>query len=112
MRTLLILLFLLPAFAGQAQDKKKLESISIRTSVVCGTCKKTIEEDLLYAKGVKVVEVDVDANLIHVDYDPRKTDPDGVRVAVTRIGYDADGLPANAKAFLALPACCQRPDKH
>jgi len=112
MRTLLLLLFLMPGLAGQAQDKKKLESVSISTSVVCGTCKKTIQEELLYAKGVKHVEVDVDANLIHVDFDPRKTDADGVRVAVTRIGYKADELPAHPKAFSELPACCQRPDKH
>lgn len=112
MRTLLLLLFLLPALAGQAQDKKKLESVSIRTSAVCGTCKKTIMEDLMYAKGVKVVEVDLDAGLVHVDFDPRKTDADGVRVALTRIGYSADGLPPDPKAFNALPGCCQRPDKH
>lgn len=107
-----MLLFLLPALAGQAQDKKKLESVAIRTSAVCGTCKKTIQEELMYAKGVKQVEVDLNAGLIHVDFDPRKTDADGVRVAVTRIGYQADELPPNPKAFNALPDCCQRPDKH
>ena len=107
-----MLLFLLPAFAGQAQDRKKLESVSIHTSVVCGTCKKTIEEELIFAKGVKQVEVDVEANTIHVDFDPRKTDADGVRVAVNRIGYQADELPADPKAFGSLPECCQRPDKH
>lgn len=112
MKKLLLLLFLLPALAGQAQDKKKLESVAIRTSAVCGMCKKTIMEDLMYAKGVKHVEVDLDAGIIHVDFDPRKTDADGVRVAVTRIGYQADELPADPKAFKALPACCQRSEKH
>jgi copper chaperone CopZ len=69
-------------------------------------------EELLYAKGVKHVEVDLDAGLVHVDLDPRKTDADGVRVALTRIGYQADELPADPKAFNALPGCCQRPEKH
>lgn len=107
-----MLLFLLPAIAGQAQDKKKMESLTIRTSAVCGTCKKTIESELLFAKGVKQVEVDLERGVIHVDYDPRRTDADGVRVAVTRIGYSADELPADPKAFQALPSCCQRSEKH
>ncbi len=107
MRKLLLMLLLLPALAATAQNKN-IDTLSIRTSAVCDMCVTTIEGELIYEKGVKKVKLDLATNLIHVDYDPRKTDPDAIRKAVTRLGYYADDLPGDPKAFAALPDCCQK----
>lgn len=42
-----------------AQDKKKVAELDIRTSTVCDMCVKTIEENMIYEKGVKAVRVDL-----------------------------------------------------
>ncbi|MBK9289832.1 MAG: heavy-metal-associated domain-containing protein [Flavobacteriales bacterium] len=70
-------------------------------------CEKTIETELVYTKGVKKVDVDLSTAAVSVTYDPRKTDADKLRAALTKLGYSADGTPGNASAFAKLPQCCQ-----
>ena len=43
-----------------------------------------------------------------MEYDPRKTDPEAIRTAVTKLGYSADDLPGDEEAFKKLPDCCQK----
>ncbi|MBS1583485.1 MAG: cation transporter [Bacteroidetes bacterium] len=107
----LLMTALLPLFlagATNAQDKKPLAGVDIHTNAVCDMCKSTIEKELVYEKGVKGVHVDLAANVIHVDYDAKRTDPDKLRTAVTKLGYSADGTAPDAEARKALPACCQK----
>ncbi len=108
-QTILFLAFMLGlSMTTSAQDKKKVEHLDIRTSTVCDMCETTIEENLIYEKGVKSVNVDLAHNSIHIEYDPKKTTPDAIRTAVTKLGYYADDLPGDEKAFKNLPACCQK----
>jgi len=108
MKKIIAILCLAHALSGSAQDTKKTAVLEVRTSSVCDMCEKMIEENLIYEKGVKKVDLDLPASLIRVDYDPRKTTPDAIRVAVTKLGYSADDMPGDAKAFSQLPACCQK----
>lgn len=107
MKNLLILLMLLPAFALHAQNDK-LDTLVVRTSAVCDMCVTTIESEMIYEKGVKKVTVDLAAVTVTVQYDPRKTNPDALRKGVTKLGYYADDLAGDPKAFANLPACCQK----
>lgn len=103
---LLVALFL--GTSAQSQDKKKTEEITIKTSAVCGMCKERIEHDMSYAKGVKSVSLDLKTKDLTVNYHPKKTTPDEIRKAVSKIGYDADGVEADPKAYEKLPACCKK----
>ena len=87
---------------------KKTATIAIQSTGICDMCEKTIETELIYEKGVRSVEVDLAASIIHVGYDPKKTSPDQVRTAITKLGYYADDQPGDARAFAKLPACCQK----
>ena len=109
MKTYITLFLLLLTTLVMAQDdKKKTTKLEIRTSTICDMCEKTIEENMIYEKGVKSVNVDLSASLIHVEYDAKKTTPDALRIAVTKLGYSADDLPGDEAAFKKLPACCQK----
>ena len=103
---ILFTLMLVPSLL-MAQDKK-LSTLDVRTSSVCGMCEETIENGLIYEKGVKSVDLDLTTGIIHVEYDARKTDADKLHTAVTKMGYSADDIPADPKAFADLPACCQK----
>ena len=107
MRTILLLLSLLIGPLVNAQDHTPV-TLDIHTNAVCDMCKKTLEGELIYEKGVKAVHLDLTANVIHVDYDPKRTDPDKLRTAVTKLGYMADGQQPDLKARKALPECCQK----
>lgn len=82
--------------------------VKIKTSAVCDMCKKTIEHDLLFEKGIKKVSVDLDTKVATVVYNLKKTDEEKIRVAITKIGYDADSLAADSMAYLKLPDCCKK----
>ncbi|HMN05487.1 MAG TPA: heavy metal-associated domain-containing protein [Flavobacteriales bacterium] len=112
LKTLAVIALMIVAGATQAQtaSKSKTAQIDIHSNPVCGECKRTIETEMLYVKGVHSVTVDLEAKVIHVGYNPKKTGPEKLREAVSKIGYEADGLAPDMKARKALPACCQLDD--
>ena len=92
-----------------AQDKKKsTEEIKIQTSAVCGMCEERIETNIAYEKGVKSVELEDSTKIVTIGYDPRKTNPDQLRTAISKVGYDADDVAADPVAYEKLPACCKK----
>ncbi len=99
-------------FTSQAQSKNnnsnKPETIQIKTSAVCNMCKKTIEKDLAFEKGVKSAELNVATQMLTVSYFPKKTNPDKIRKAVSKTGYDADNVQAEAKSYEKLDECCKK----
>lgn len=94
--------------AGYAQS----DTIVVQTSSVCNTCKKTIERDLSFEKGIKSSSLDVATSKLTVIYDSRKTTPEKIRQRISKIGYDADDIKRDPKAFKKLPGCCQDPRGH
>ena len=95
---------------GYSQDKKKknYEEVQIQTSAVCGMCEERIEGNMAYEKGVKKVELNDETKVVTIGYDPRKTNPDNLRTAVSKIGYDADDVKADPVAYEKLPGCCKK----
>jgi periplasmic mercuric ion binding protein len=85
------------------------DTIIIKTSAICDECKERIEHDLSFEKGVKSAKLDLETKMVTVVYNSDKTSPAKIAEAITKIGYDADSLKADAKAFKKLPECCQRP---
>ncbi len=92
--------------------KAQTDTVKIITTSLCSTCKKTIEHNLSFEKGIKKSIVNIDTKELTVIYDSKKTNPDKIRLALTKIGYDADSLKADPKAYNRLPDCCKDPEKH
>jgi periplasmic mercuric ion binding protein len=92
---------------GYGQDKKSVE-IKIKTSAVCNMCKDRIEQGLAYEKGIKDVSLDVETKVATIRYNPKKTSPEEIRKAISKLGYDADEVPADKVAYEKLPPCCKK----
>jgi copper chaperone CopZ len=104
MRKLVLMIALIGvSFILKAQSEK----VEIKTSAVCGMCKSTIERDLAFEKGVKSSTLDLDTKILTVEFNAKRTSPDKIRTRVTKIGYHADSLQRDAKAYAKLPLCCQ-----
>jgi copper chaperone CopZ len=103
-----LVLFMFLQLTARAQQ----DTVFIKTSAVCKTCKKKIEGDISFEKGVKKVNLDLNTKVLMVVYDSRKTSPEKLRLAVTQTGYDADTIPRNPKAFKRLPDCCKEEQEH
>jgi periplasmic mercuric ion binding protein len=92
-----------------AQEQKNEAKILIQTSAQCEQCKKRIEETMAFEPGVKNSVLDLKTKQVTVVYNPKKTSPDKIRAALSKVGYDADNVPADQKAYKKLPACCKKP---
>jgi copper chaperone CopZ len=103
--TIALVLALIATQAVKAQN----DTLRIQTSAVCGTCKETIENDLSFVKGIISSNLVVKTKELTVVYDSKKIDANKIRIEVTKIGYDADSLKADPKAFKHLPDCCKKP---
>jgi copper chaperone CopZ len=91
-----------------ASAQKKVEEVKIQTSAQCEDCKERIEKELVYTKGVKSVDLDLETKIVTVSYRTDKTDADKLRKAIAGVGYDADDVKADPKAYDKLPACCKK----
>ncbi len=91
-----------------AQEKKKIEEIKIKTSAICGMCEERIESNMKFEKGITFVELDDKTKIVTLKYRIAKTNPDKIRKAISKLGYDADDIPADEKAYEKLPACCKK----
>jgi cation transport ATPase len=106
-----IIAIILVSIPGMAQDEEKAtetKEITIKSSVVCDMCKDRVEHNMAFEKGVKSVTVNLETKEIEITYRADKTDPDKLRKAVSKIGYDADDVEADPKAYEKLPKCCKK----
>ena len=82
--------------------------VQFKTSAVCDMCKARIEKSLIHEKGVQSAVLDVSTKVLTVTYKSDDTTPAALRIAVQKIGYDANEFTADARAFNRLPDCCKK----
>ena len=76
--------------ASQISVFSQTDTVKIKTSAVCNTCKKTIEESLSFEKGIKKSSLDLETKVITVIYNPSKTNAEKIRmVELAFIIYDS-----------------------
>ena len=95
--------------AQKQRDKPlKRSSVTIQTSGLCEMCKEHIETALAYEKGVKSSNFDEKTGKVVVYYNPDKVSTDKLKQTISSIGYDADDIKADKKAFDKLDECCKK----
>ncbi|MGB0917253.1 MAG: heavy-metal-associated domain-containing protein [Flavobacteriales bacterium] len=109
-----IALVLGTSLAAFAQDK--LETITIKTSIVCDHCMKcddcgyNIDTSIRKAKGIRKININPDKSTVQVTYNAEKTSPDEIRIALSKSGFDADDVKADPEAYKKLDGCCKKPE--
>lgn len=116
MKTLLKSLFLfigMIVFSNTAVAQKTTQTAVIKTVIhcdhckVCETCGEKFNKTLLREKGVQMVILDEKAMTIKVVFNSKKTDLEKIKLAITKLGYDADDLKADPIAYEGLDNCCK-----
>ena len=92
---------------ASATAQKNNDTLNVKSTAICDMCEKTIETELIYEKGVQKVAVNLDDATVQVVYDSKKTTPEKIRTAISKLGYMADGIAADEAAWNKLPACCK-----
>ncbi len=80
----------------------------IKTSAQCEMCKDKIEGTVRALDGVKTAELNLESKELRVSFNSNKIQADAIRVAVTKAGYEADGMDADKEAYKDLPRCCKK----
>lgn len=112
MKTSVLMLFAMAIFGfanAQAQtDTDKSGELLVKSSIVCGMCKTTIEQGMAYNKGIKSVKVNVSDNEILVKYNPEKITEQEVKQAIADLGYVANDVRPTKEAYNKLHGCCKQ----
>ena len=69
--------------------KKELCTVVFATNIRCNNCKKKIESNIAYEKGVKDLEVNLEDKTVTITYRSDKTDSEKLRDALQKLGYTA-----------------------
>lgn len=118
MKSILKLMLIVSAFffatGINAQEKKTIQTATIKTAIYCDHCKACetcgpkFNQALLKEKGVQMVVLDDKAMTIKVTYNSKKTDLAKIKQAISKLGYDADEVKADAVAYEGLDGCCKK----
>ncbi|ROL56529.1 heavy-metal-associated domain-containing protein [Bacteroidetes/Chlorobi group bacterium Naka2016] len=79
----------------------------IKTSAVCEHCKERIESNLKNVEGILKADLNLETKVLSVAYDSTKISLQEIRKKISRIGYDADDVKRDPKAYKKLPKCCR-----
>ena len=113
-KTLIVLLSLFLSLTAFAQNGKKNEKAVIKTNIYCDHCKEcetcglNFKDNMLKIKGVKMYELDAEKMTITVYYNGKKTNLENIKTSISKLGYDADEVLADATAYGNLDGCCKK----
>lgn len=95
-----------------AQEKESGRAV-IKTKINCDhfkgceTGELNFKANMLKIKGVKMYTLDENSMSILVYYNPKKTNLETIRTAISKIGYDADDVKADPAGYEKLDSCCK-----
>jgi len=110
MKNLAWILAVVFSTSTMAQNKtKKVETVEIQTSAVCDMCKELIiDKNLVFEKGLKYAEMDVETGVLTVRYRNDRTSAAHIRNLISDLGYSADSVLADPIAYDNLHFCCKK----
>lgn len=93
-----------------------METVVIKTSIACDHCMEcescglNIDTHIRQLKGIRQVKIDPETNTVEVRYKAGKTDPNSIRAALAKAGFDADDVKSDPHAYAKLDGCCKKPE--
>lgn len=97
----IIAVLLLSAGSLSAQNKKDKkndkETVVFAVSMTCENCKKRIEKNIAYEKGVTDMKVDLPSKTVEIVFKKDKTTVEKLQAALEKLGYEAKMVTDNNK---------------
>ena len=91
---------------GNVEDSGDKTHDMLKVSGNCEMCKSRIEKAAKGVKGVISANWDVDAKVIHLDFDSKATSKEKISKAIASVGNDTELDKASKAAYDDLPSCC------
>ncbi|MDR1090695.1 MAG: cation transporter [Prevotella sp.] len=73
----------------QAQKPKSdKETVVFDVSMTCENCRKRIEKNIAFEKGVTDMKVDLENKTVQIEYKPGQITVEKLQAAIVKLGYD------------------------
>ena len=112
MKNLIVVGILFLSGVVYGQKAPKYATVVIQTSAECEQCEERLENGLNFTKGIKFAELDMVSMKLTVKFKTKTIDLPAIKTKISSLGYSADEVPADPKAFEELPACCKPGGMH
>ncbi len=116
MKQLIGFILIISLFWTISLGQGKTETVVIKTMIYCDhcmqceSCSGKLEDELFFNKGIKSIRLDDKEMTITVTYNPEKITPDAIRLAISKLGFDADDVKADPVGYSKLDRCCRKPE--
>jgi len=107
MKKFILLALMAIVTMGAYAQKEQTVTIKTNASLNCDKCANRFKENVPFFKGVSTYTYDKATGVLTINYNDKKTSPDQLRQQISKLGYNADNVPADAAAREKLPACCK-----
>lgn len=74
---------------GKKEKNSNKEEVVFNVSMTCENCKKRIEKNIAFEKGVSDMAVDLPEKTVMVVFNPQKTNVGNLQKAFEKLGYTA-----------------------
>lgn len=85
---LLASLLMVMSFSVQAQKKNNKQQVTFDVSMTCDKCKKKIEKNIAFEKGVSDLKVNLPEKTVFIEFQENKTDTLKLKKAIQKLGYE------------------------
>lgn len=77
-----------PICANDDNKQSDLTTVIFSAHVHCDGCKKKIEKNMAFEKGVKEIKVDIDSKTVTITFKNTRNTPEKLSAALTKLGYE------------------------
>ena len=88
-KDLLIVILLMTSVSVFSQKKNSKQKVVFDVSMTCENCKKKIEKNIAFEKGVTDMKVDLPKKTVALEFQDNKTDTMKLKKAFEKLGYTA-----------------------
>jgi copper chaperone CopZ len=74
--------------AQENKKKKNTEEVLFNVNMHCESCRKKIEKQISFEKGVSDLSVDLATNTVWIEYKSNKTSEDKLKATIEKMGYE------------------------
>ena len=110
--SIILLFFSIQLFNAQ---KNVIKTVEIKTQIFCDHCLQceSCDENIFNSlkdnnKGIRIVKVDTEKNIISIKYHSEKTNLEELEKAIAMAGFKANNREPDNKAYESLDGCCKK----
>lgn len=90
-KLILILMLTSGMFFTAKAEKKDVKTVLYHVGMHCASCKAKIEKNIPYEKGVKGLDVDLEAKTVKVTFRKDKNTTEGIQKAIEKLNFEVSG---------------------